>query len=74
MDAVVVPLSEITMNNVRRSHPTDTDRFPDGSIGPYVDAFKRDLGQRRYAAKTVATYLRCIMHFARWTHFGHPTR
>jgi hypothetical protein len=52
---VVVPLLEITMDIVRRSHCTDIDGFADGPIGPYVGAFKQYLSQRRYAAKTVAT-------------------
>ena len=59
------------MGIVRRSHRTDIDRFPDGPIGPCVGAFKQYLNQRRYAAKTVETYLRCITHFARWAYFGH---
>ncbi len=54
------------MDIVRRFHCTDLDGFADGPIGPYGDAFKQYLTQRRYAAKTVATYLRCITHFARW--------
>jgi len=62
------------MGIVRRSHLADIDLFPDGPIGPCVGAFKHYLNQRRYAAKTVVTYLRCIMHFARWAHFGHRRR
>lgn len=56
------------MDIVRRSHRTDG--FADGRVGPYVDAFKQYLSQRRYAAKTVATYLLCITHFAQWADFG----
>ncbi|MGA3250542.1 MAG: integrase, partial [Paraburkholderia sp.] len=62
------------MDIVRRSHCTDIDGFADGPIGPYVGAFKQYLSQRWYAAKTVATYLRCITHFARWADFGHRRR
>ena len=56
------------MDIVRRSHCNDLDGFADGPIGPYVDAFKQYLIQRRYATKTVVLYLRCITHFARWMH------
>ncbi|KAF7959329.1 integrase [Cupriavidus sp. UYMU48A] len=62
------------MDTVRRSNHTDVDRFADGPIGPYVDAFKQYLSQRRYAAKTVATYLRCITHFAQWADSGRYRR
>lgn len=57
----MVPLPEITMCIARRSHLTDIDGFPDGPIGRYVSAFKY-LSQRRYAAKTVATYLSALHH------------
>ena len=67
---MVVPLLEVTMDIVRRSHRTDIDRFPDGPIGPCVGAFKQYLSQRRYAAKTIATYLLCITHFAQWADSG----
>lgn len=58
----------------RRSHRTEIDHFPDGPIGPCISAFKQYLRQRRYAVKTVVTYLRCITHFAQWAHFGHRRR
>ena len=58
------------MDIVRRSQRVDIDGSADGLIGPYVDAFKQSLSQRRYAAKTSATYLRCITHFAQWAHTG----
>lgn len=58
------------MDIVRRSQRIDIDGSADGLIGPYVDAFKQSLSQRRYAAKTSATYLRCITHFAQWAHTG----
>lgn len=59
------------MDIVRLSHCTDQDGFVDGPIGPYIDPFKQYLIQRRYAAKTVVLYLRCITHFARWKHNRH---
>lgn len=59
------------MDIVRRSQRTDTDGSADGPIRPHVDAFKQYLNQRRYAATTAATYLRCITHFAQWAHTGH---
>ncbi len=37
-----------------------------GPIGPYVEAFKQHLTERRYAAHTFASYLGGIAHFARW--------
>ena len=58
------------MDIVRRSHRTDISGFADGRIGPYIAAFKQYLSQRRYAAKTVATYLLCITHFAQWADSG----
>jgi hypothetical protein len=39
-----------------------------------LEAFKQYMSQRRYAAKTVATCLRCITHFAQWANFGHRRR
>lgn len=58
------------MDIVRHSQRIDTDGSADGQIGLHVDAFKQHLSQHRYAAKTAATYLRCLMHFAQWTHSG----
>jgi integrase/recombinase XerC len=58
------------MDIVRRTRRTDIDGFADGRIEPHVDAFKQYLSQRRYAAKTVATYLLCITHFAQWADSG----
>ena len=59
------------MDIVRRSQRIDIDCTADGLIGPYVDAFKQYLSPGRYAAKTSATYLRCITHFVQWAHTGH---
>ena len=42
------------------------DWLADGPIGPFVDAFKQYLTERRYAATTTNSYLACIAHFARW--------
>ncbi|NYT79318.1 site-specific integrase [Alcaligenaceae bacterium] len=49
----------------RQSH-MDINRLADGPIGPYVDAFKQYLTERRYAEHTVASYVTGITHFARW--------
>jgi len=38
----------------------------DGPIGPYVEAFKRHLTDRGYAAHTFASYVGGIAHFAQW--------
>jgi len=54
------------MGIVRRSRRTDTDCLADGPVGPYVDAFKQLLTERRYATTTAASYLAGISHFARW--------
>jgi integrase/recombinase XerC len=54
------------MDIVHRSPRTDIDWLADGPIGPYVDAFKQHLAERRYAADTFASYLGGIKHFARW--------
>lgn len=51
-------------------HRTETAGFTNGPIDLYVDAFKEYLSQRRYAAKTFVTYLRCITHFAQWMDSG----
>lgn len=58
------------MDIVRHSQRIDTDGSVDGQIGLHVDAFKQYLSQHRYAAKTAATYLRCITHFAQWARSG----
>jgi integrase/recombinase XerC len=54
------------MGTVRRSRRPGLNYLTDGPIGPYVDAFKRYLSERRYAASTSASYLADIAHFARW--------
>ena len=61
------------MDIVRHFQRIDTDGSADWQIGLHVDAFKQYLSQHRYAAKTAATYLRCITHFAQWTHTGHES-
>ena len=54
------------MDTVHRSRRTNVDWLAEGPIGPYVDAFKQFLSERRYAASTAARYLACITHFAGW--------
>lgn len=54
------------MSTVHRSHRLDIDLLAVGPIGPYVDAFKQFLTERRYAATTSTSYLAGITHFARW--------
>lgn len=54
------------MSIIHRPRHTDTDWLAKGPIGPYVDAFKQYLTERRYAANTFAGYVVCITHFARW--------
>ena len=56
------------MDVVDRSDRRDIDWLADGPIGPYVDAFKEHLSDRRYAPHTFASYLRGIAHFAQWMH------
>ena len=64
--ALMVPLLETTMSIVQRFCSNGIDWLADGPIGPYVDAFKQHLTERRYAAHTLAGYLAGITHFARW--------
>lgn len=47
-----------------RSHGIDW--LADGPIGPYVEAFKQHLTERRYAAHTFDSYVAGIAHFACW--------
>jgi integrase/recombinase XerC len=54
------------MDDVHRSRLTDSDWLSDGPIGPFVNAFKQHLIERRYAANTIASYLSGFSHFARW--------
>lgn len=54
------------MGIVHRSRRNDINWLADGPIGPYVDAFKQHLTDRRYAAHTFASYLGGIAHFAQW--------
>ena len=54
------------MGITHRLRPTDTDWVAKGPIGPYVDAFKEYLTERRYATSTFAGYVVGITHFARW--------
>ena len=67
----MVPLLETTMCIVHHSRSIDIDWCADGPIGPYVDAFKQHLTERRYAACTFASYLAGITHFARWARSRH---
>ena len=53
------------MGTVHRSRRPDINHRTDGPLGLYVDAFKRYLTERRYAATTSAGYLAAIAHFAR---------
>ena len=64
----MVPLLETTMSIVPHSRSIGIDWLVDGPIGPYVDAFKEYLAERRrrYAAHTFASYLAGITRFARW--------
>jgi site-specific recombinase XerD len=54
------------MSIIQRSHYNDFDWLANSPIGPYVNAFKQHLTDRRYAADTFACYLGGIAHFARW--------
>lgn len=54
------------MGTVHRSRRPYNDHLVDGPIGPYVDALKQYLTDRRYAATTSASYLGAVAHFARW--------
>ena len=54
------------MSIVHRSRGIGIDCLAGGPIGPFVDAFKQHLAERRYAANTFASYLAGIAHFARW--------
>lgn len=54
------------MGTVHHSRRPDTDWLAKEPIGPYIDAFKKFLAERRYAATTSTTYLACVTHFARW--------
>jgi site-specific recombinase XerD len=49
------------------SNNTDIGWLAKVPIGPYIDAFKQYLTERRYASSTLAGYMVCITHFARWT-------
>lgn len=44
----------------------DTDWVTKSPIGPYVEAFEKHLTERGHAGRTVARYLDCLEHFARW--------
>jgi site-specific recombinase XerD len=54
------------MGIIQRSHRNDIDWLANCPIGPYVNAFKQHLTDRRYAANTFAYFLGGIAHFARW--------
>ena len=60
--ALMAPPLETTVSIVHHSRRIGIDR----PIGPYVDAFKQHLAERRYAAHTFCRYLAGITHFARW--------
>lgn len=54
------------MGIVHRSCHTKFNWLADGLVGPYVDAFKQHLTERRYATNTFASYLSGVAHFSRW--------
>jgi site-specific recombinase XerD len=56
------------MGIIQHRRHTDTDWLAKGPIGPYVDAFKQHLMERRYAAHTFTSYVVDVTHFARWAH------
>lgn len=51
-----------------RSRRNSINWLADESIGPCVEAFKQYLTDRGYAARTFASYLGGVAHFARWAH------
>ena len=73
--ALVVPLLETAMDDVHRSRLTDSNWLSDEPTGPFFDALKQHLTERRYAASNIASYLSSFIHFARWarTRRQHPT-
>jgi integrase/recombinase XerC len=56
------------MNNIRVSRFTRSDWLAKGPLAPHVDAFKRYLTDRGYAATTFANCVGGIAHFAQWVH------
>jgi integrase/recombinase XerC len=45
------------MDTVHRSRRTDIDWLADGPIGPFIDAFKQFLTERRYAGDYIQQLL-----------------
>ena len=56
------------MGNVRLSRFSCINRLAEGPLAPHVDAFKRYLTDRGYAASTFANCVGSIAHFAQWIH------
>ena len=56
------------MDNVRPSRFSCINRLAEGPLAPHVDAFKRYLTDRGYAANTFANGVGSIAHFAQWLH------
>jgi len=54
------------MGIAHRSHRHEFNWLADGPIGPFVDAFKQHLTNRRYSAHTLASYVGGLAHFAQW--------
>ena len=54
------------MVKVRRSRFSCINRLAEGPLAPHVDAFKRYLTDRGYAANTFANCVGGIAHFAQW--------
>lgn len=54
------------MNSTQRLHRKSTDWLLESQLAPYIDTFTHYLSERRYASRTIGTYLGCVTHFGRW--------
>jgi integrase/recombinase XerC len=60
------------MGNIQSSsRSTRIDWLAEGPLAPYLDAYKRYLTNRDYAASTFRTCVRSVAHFAQWLHERH---
>jgi len=54
------------MGNVRSFAVSHVDWLAKGALAPHVEAFKKYLTDRGYAAHTISKCVGSIAHFARW--------
>ncbi len=59
------------MNNIQDFCSTNTDWLTDGFIGQFAEIYFQYFVERKYAERTVRSYLSCLAHFSQWAKNKH---